>query len=93
MSDKQIDQQRRDRLRFRSWHRGTREMDLLLGSFADARLAEFTLAQLDMYEALLEQSDPDLYNWITGTEPVPAEHNNDVMQLLCAHGYAARKTV
>jgi antitoxin CptB len=73
---------RRKRLQFRSWHRGTREMDLLLGGFADANLHVFTPDQLDRYEALLPQSDPDLYNWITGAEPIPAEHDHDVMRLL-----------
>ena len=78
---------RRGRLKFRSWHRGTREMDLLLGTFADAHLPDFTIAQLDQYETVLELSDPDLYNWITGKEPVPAEHDGEVLRLLCAHRY------
>lgn len=86
------DNKRRERLRFRSWHRGTREMDLLLGSFADAHLHAFTTEQLDTYEALLSESDPDLYNWITGIEPVPATQGSDVMQLLCAHRFAGTKS-
>jgi antitoxin CptB len=76
-----------ERLRFRSWHRGTREMDLLLGGFADAHLRAFTSEQLDLYEALLLHGDPDLYNWVTGAEPMPAENDNDVMQLLKAHKF------
>jgi antitoxin CptB len=88
MFDKKSDENRRGRLRFRSWHRGTREMDLLLGSFADVHLPVFTNAQIDLYEALLIENDPDLYNWITGSEPLPAEHDNEVMRLLCAHQYA-----
>ena len=59
------------RLRLRSWRRGIREMDLLLGRFADARLATLTPAELDLYEALLEQSDRDLYAWTTGREAPP----------------------
>ena len=82
------DDKRRERLRFRSWHRGTREMDLLLGSFADAYLGVFTPGQLDRYEALLLQSDPDLYGWITGRETIPAEYDNDVMQKLHTHRFA-----
>lgn len=82
------DDKRRDRLRFRSWHRGTREMDLLLGSFADANLHAFSVAEVDQYEAILEQSDPDLYSWITGNELVPIEANNEVMRKLCAHTFA-----
>jgi antitoxin CptB len=63
-------------------------MDLLMGSFADTHLAAFTSDQLKRYEVVLELGDPDLYNWITGTVPLPLEHDNDVMQLLCAHTYA-----
>lgn len=75
-------EQQRKRLRFRSWHRGTREMDLLLGGFADARLAALTPAQLDRYEALLELGDPDLYAWISGREPPPPAHDTDVLHQL-----------
>lgn len=73
---------RRKRLRFRSWHRGTREMDLLLGRFADAHLATMDSDQLDLYEALLLESDPDLYAWITGKAAVPEPLDHDVMKLL-----------
>ena len=90
MSDKQIDQQRRDRLRFRSWHRGTREMDLLLGRFADAHLSAFSPEQVAQYEAVLETSDPDLYNWIVGKEPIPAEQDSEVMRMLCSHCFVER---
>lgn len=83
---------RRERLRFRSWHRGTREMDLLMGSFADQHLPVFTDAQLDDYEAILGYSDPDLYNWMTGKEAVPPENNNAVMQMLCGHRFVSKDT-
>jgi antitoxin CptB len=72
----------RRRLRFRSWHRGTREADLILGRFADAHLADFTAEQLDRYGALLEKSDPDIYDWLTGRAPVPADDDTDVFRLL-----------
>lgn len=72
----------RKKLRFRSWHRGTKEMDLLLGSFADRHLAGFSAQQLDRYEALLQNSDPDLYGWISGHNAVPEPHDHDVMRLL-----------
>jgi len=72
----------RRRLRFRSWHRGTREADLILGRFADAHLAQFTADQLDRYDALLENSDPDIYDWLTGRTPVPAAVDTDVFRLL-----------
>ncbi len=81
------DENRRRALRYRSWHRGTREMDLLMGSFADTHINTFTAAQMDLYEAILELSDPDLYNWITKAEVLPPEQDNEVMRLFCAHQY------
>jgi antitoxin CptB len=82
---------RRKRLTFRSWHRGTREADLIMGRFADRYVPGFTPEQLDRYERLLELSDPDVYNWMTGREPVPAEHDSDVMRLLVASAFSPEK--
>jgi antitoxin CptB len=73
---------RRKRLLFRSWHRGTRESDLILGRFADAHLAGFCEAQLDRYEALLECPDPDIFDWVSGRTAPPPKHDNDVTRLL-----------
>ena len=73
---------RRKRLSFRSWHRGTREMDLFLGAFADAHLDGLSEDQLARYEALLELADPDLFAWIQGREAVPSAYDTDVMKLL-----------
>jgi antitoxin CptB len=80
---------RRKRLSFRSWHRGTRESDLILGRFADAHLDHFDDGQLDCYEALLECSDADLFDWITGRATPPPEHDHDVTRLLIAHTNAS----
>lgn len=77
-----LDDVRLKRLRFRSWHRGTREMDLLLGRFAERHLAEFSVQQLADYEALLEVGDPDLYGWIAGKTPVPPRYDTAVLQLI-----------
>lgn len=66
-------------------------MDLLLGFFADANLYGFSEAEVDQYEALLEQSDPDLYNWITGSEMLPAAMDNAVLRRLCAHQFARKQ--
>ncbi|MBI1215339.1 MAG: succinate dehydrogenase assembly factor 2 [Alphaproteobacteria bacterium] len=74
----------RKRLIFRSWHRGTREIDLLLGKFADAHLPGFDEAQLALYERFLANSDPDIYNWLTRAEPLPPAEDNEVVQLLLA---------
>ena len=74
--------EQRKRLRFRSWHRGTKEIDHLLGTFADAWLDRLDGPQLARYEALLENSDPDLYAWILGMECVPPAFDNDILALL-----------
>lgn len=81
---------RRKRLLFRSWHRGTREIDLLLGSFAERHLASLSEAQLDRYEALLGNDDGDLFDWITGRAMPPMEWDGDVMQLLLDFRHKAR---
>ncbi|HYD16880.1 MAG TPA: succinate dehydrogenase assembly factor 2 [Patescibacteria group bacterium] len=75
---------KRKRLGFRSWHRGTREIDLLLGRFADGHLADFDAEQLGLYDRFLNNSDPDIYNWVTGQEPVPPAEDNRVVRLLLA---------
>ncbi len=72
----------RKRLIFRSGHRGLKEMDLLLGGFAARYLADFSRAQLALYDALLAENDPDLYNWIIGREAPPAAHDTSVMMML-----------
>ncbi|MBT4710248.1 MAG: succinate dehydrogenase assembly factor 2 [Alphaproteobacteria bacterium] len=78
----ETDTDRRKRLTFRSWHRGTKEADMLLGRFADVHLATLSQDQLARYEALLENPDPDLYAWVTDLRPVPAEFDTDIMALL-----------
>jgi antitoxin CptB len=75
---------RKKRLSFRSWHRGTREIDLILGRFADQHLADFDARMVDLYEKLLLNNDPDLYNWITGAEDAPANEESDVLKMLIA---------
>jgi antitoxin CptB len=70
------------RLLFRSWHRGMREMDMLLGKFAEQHLATFSDAQLDRFEGILAENDPDIYNWLSGRDPVPEDLRHDVMDLL-----------
>jgi antitoxin CptB len=88
----QLSDPRRKRLLFRSWHRGTREADLILGSFADEHLAGFDAAQLDRYEALLALPDADLFDWIGGRAPPPPECDHDVTRLLIAFRYTPRPT-
>ena len=76
---------KRKRLQFRSWHRGTRELDLIMGTFADRVLPDLTEGELDLYDQILTHPDPDLYNWITGVEDVPANFQNSVMERLLRH--------
>ena len=59
------------KLRMRSWRRGMKEMDLILGPYADAQLAQLSPADLDSYEQLLDENDQDLYLWVTGAVPCP----------------------
>lgn len=63
------DHTRRRRLQFRCWHRGMREVDLLLGRYVDAHLAEMSEEDLARLEALLDIPDSDLFAWLTGARP------------------------
>ena len=67
---------RRKRLLFRCWHRGTREMDLILGRFADAEIASLRDDELAELERLIEVPDPELYAVVTGDKPLPPEFAN-----------------
>lgn len=62
------------RMRMRSWRRGIREMDLILGPWADAELGALDAATLDLYDRLLEENDQDLYPWISGAMPCPPHY-------------------
>lgn len=70
------------KLLFRAWHRGTREADLLLGRFADAHVPHMDDAGLDHFAALLNEQDPDIYDWLTEQKPTPPEFQTIVMQTL-----------
>lgn len=80
------------RLKMRSWRRGMKEMDLILGHFADGPLAGLSGADLDLYEVVLEENDQDLYRWITahingGTEIGP-QVLQPVLVLVAGHAQA-----
>ena len=77
----------RKRLIYRSWHRGTREMDLIMGTFADENVPGFDGDALAQYDEILNHSDPDLYNWITGVETPPANYVCPVLEKLLLHKY------
>jgi antitoxin CptB len=67
---------RRKRLLFRCWHRGTREMDLILGRFADAEIANLSEPELAQFEHLMDVPDPDLYAALSGKMPPAPEYAN-----------------
>ena len=76
------------RLKIRCWRRGTKEMDLLLGPYADALLEGRTTTDLDAFEALTEEQDADLYAWITGAQPTPDVHAPALGALKAFHDIA-----
>ena len=76
---------RRRRLRYRAWHRGTKEMDLVLGPFADAHLERLDTPELDRLEALMDEEDTDLLKWVMGQEPVPAGTDAELLAAIVAY--------
>lgn len=73
---------RRRRILFRSWHRGTRETDLIMGRFADAEVASLNEVELADYEDLLEATDRDIFAWLTGALEVPSTYDTAVYKKL-----------
>ena len=77
------------KLRMRSWRRGTKEMDMILGPYADACLAGLDPQAMDRYEALLAENDQDLYLWIAGTQgpegDPPPEPLRPMIAAIAAH--------
>ena len=73
------------RLRIRCWRRGTKEMDLLLGGFADGGMTALDAAGLDQFERLLEENDQDLYTWISGQIAAPEVHRDMLERLRMFH--------
>jgi antitoxin CptB len=76
------------RLKFRSGHRGWKEMDLILGHFAEAQLNLLTTEQLAAYESLLEQDDDVIWRWLTGKEETP-DAFAEITQMLEGYGKTA----
>ncbi|KQN90444.1 hypothetical protein ASE95_13195 [Sphingomonas sp. Leaf231] len=70
------------RLRFRAWHRGTREADLMIGGFFDAHGASWSAEQLDWFERLLEEQDVDIMGWAIGSISCPPEWNGAMMDTM-----------
>ena len=70
------------RLKFRAWHRGTREADYTMGCFFDRYHGGWGAAEIAWFEALLREEDPDVMGWVMGTEPVPEKYAGPLMDAL-----------
>ncbi|MBU1304430.1 MAG: succinate dehydrogenase assembly factor 2 [Alphaproteobacteria bacterium] len=79
---------RRKKLRYRAWHRGTREMDLVLGPYADAHTEAMDTAQLDRLEALMSEEDPPLLTWVMGQVTPPDHIDTEFLALVIADHHA-----
>src|SRR5262245_61455322 len=82
-SSKGLDARRR-KLLFRSWHRGMREIDLILGTFADAEIGDLTESEIEQYERLLDIPDTELLPWIMGERPIPESERTDTFLRILA---------
>lgn len=78
----EIHEHRLKRLKIRAWRRGIKEMDLVIGGYADAHLATMPQDELDRFEALMDEADQDLLRWSTGLEETPAHHTEMLGKLL-----------
>ena len=81
VSSKGLDPRRR-KLKFRLWHRGIREMDLVLGGFADAELSRLNDADLAEVEGWLDIPDQQMFAWVNGSETPPAEIDTKLFRKL-----------
>jgi len=79
---------RRRKLLFRSWHRGMREMDLIMGGFADSAVADLAETELADFERLIEAPDRAILAWVTGEEVVPADHDTPLFRRLRAFHFS-----
>ena len=75
---------RRKRLLYRSIYRGNKENDILLGQFARAEIGTFDAKELDDYERLLERSDNEIFDWVSGQAAVPPDAESPVLRRLMA---------
>jgi antitoxin CptB len=78
-------QDRIKKMRMRSWRRGMRELDLLLGPFADAELARLSPEALDLYDDMLSENDQDLYAWVNKRSGAPARYEALLQRIAAFH--------
>jgi antitoxin CptB len=73
---------RRRQILYRAWHRGMREMDLIMGRFADAEVGTLSDEELTEFERLIEVTDRDLLSWITGEIEMPSNYDTSLFRRL-----------
>ncbi len=83
-SSSDLDKRRR-KILFRCWHRGIREMDIVMGQFADRNIDKLTEDELDTLEQILEVDDRDLIRWITAEIDTPADFDTPLFRAICAY--------
>lgn len=88
MSEDSLDERRR-KLKFRAWRRGFREMDLLMGSFADAHIATLSEDELSEFERLLSTPDWEVYAWLIGQKSVPNNYESALLTRMMEYRYEA----
>jgi antitoxin CptB len=75
------------RLKFRAWHRGTREADYMIGCFFDRHHTAWNTDEIDLFERLVEEDDVDIMAWALGTQSVPAEYAGPMMDAMVRLDY------
>jgi len=75
------------RLRFRAWHRGVKEADLLIGGFFDSHAEGWNDTEIALFEEILEEQDVDIMAWAMGTAAVPERYHGTIMTALKTLNY------
>ncbi|MEJ2409750.1 MAG: succinate dehydrogenase assembly factor 2 [Novosphingobium sp.] len=75
------------RLKFRAWHRGTREADYMIGCFFDRFHAEWSDADIDLFEKMIEEEDVDIMAWALGTQSIPEEYCGPLIERMMKLDY------
>ncbi len=69
-----------NKLIYRSWHRGTKELDLILGNFIEDNISDMKETEIKVYEDLLASEDPEIYNWIVKSENPPNQQLDNLIK-------------
>jgi antitoxin CptB len=76
---------------YRANHRGIKEMDILLGRYAQAKVPSMTEAEIMRFEALLDLPDSELLAWITGADAMPAGADSDMLAAIARHAASSTR--